>query len=221
MGITFIGALIVLLLAFYFITGYQSGFKDVIGAIYFALWITGLMGFWLYIIQPYLKERPKKKTVTGTASPVQRPGPVPSPHSNLPLRDRIREYVAERRKEEDLPAPKPLRPSKITTSPKKTSAGSDPSGGVVPMAAATATVTDGSVVSVQDEGVLPLLDDFDEARSEDLFGDEFTDEEEGTSLPGIEDEDFGLYDETGTDEHPVIESGDLPDFDGDLEPDEV
>lgn len=219
MGITFIGALIVLLLTFYFITGYQSGFKDIIGAIYFALWITALLGLWLYIIQPYLKDRLKKKTVTGTESPIKRSGPVPSPHSNLPLRDRIREYVAERRKEEGLPVPEPLRPSKVTTSSKKTPANSDSSGGFVPVAAATAAVTDRSVVSADDEGDLPLPDGFDEVGSGDIFGDDFTDEEEETSLPGIEDGDFGSYDETGTDEQPVTESGDLPDFDGDLESD--
>ncbi len=52
MIITFLGALVVLLLIFYLTTGFQSGIKDLIGAVYFSLWGTAVMGLWLYIIDP-------------------------------------------------------------------------------------------------------------------------------------------------------------------------
>lgn len=221
MVITFLGALVVLLLVFYFTTGFQSGIKDIIGAVYFSLWVTAMMGLWLYIIQPYMKGRPKKRDQKGSVSEPIKSMPVQSPRSNLPLRDRIREYVAERRKEDGLPVPEPLRPSRSTTS-SGASSSSGSSGGYVPVTAATAgaaAAVAGAAIS-EGEGDLPLPDDFDEGGSADLFGDEFTEDEEGeASLPGIEDDDFGSFDEPNVDEQPVTESGDLPDFEGDLEPD--
>ena len=221
MVITFIGALVVLLLVFYLTTGFQSGIKDMIGAVYFSLWVTAVMGLWLYIIHPYIKGRPKKKEQKGSVSEPIKTMPVQSPRSNLPLRDRIREYVAERRKEDGLPVPEPLRPSRSTTS-SGASSSSGSSGGYVPVAAATAgaaVAVAGAAIS-EGEGDLPLPDDFDEGGSADLFGDEFSEDEEGeASLPGIEDDDFGSFDEPNVDEQPVTESGDLPDFEGDLEPD--
>lgn len=221
MVITFLGALVVLLLVFYFTTGFQSGIKDIIGAVYFSLWVTAMMGLWLYIIQPYMKGRPKKRDQKGSVSEPIKSMPVQSPRSNLPLRDRIREYVAERRKEDGLPVPEPLRPSRSTTS-SGASSSSGSSGGYVPVAAATAgaaAAVAGAAIS-EGEGDLPLPDDFDEGGSADLFGDEFSEDEEGeASLPGIEDDDFGSFDEPNVDEQPVTESGDLPDFEGDLEPD--
>jgi len=221
MVITFIGAFIVLLLAFYLTTGFQSGIKDMIGAVYFSLWITAVMGLWLYIIQPYLKGRPKKKGRTDLASEPVKPMPVQSPRSNLPLRDRIREYVAERRKEEGLPVPEPLRPSGSTTSMDAGSPSRSSSSGYAPAAASAGSTSSAvSVAGTAGDGELPLPDDFDENGSSDLFGDEFTEDEEGeTSLPGIGDDEFESYDDTGGDEQPVTESGDLPDFEGDLEPD--
>lgn len=221
MIITFIGALIVLLLGFYLTTGFQSGIKDMIGAVYFSLWITAVMGLWLYIIHPYLKGRPKKKGQTDQGSEPVKAMPVQSPRSHLPLRDRIREYVAERRKEEGLPVPEPLCPSRSTISAGAGSSSRPPSSGYVPAAAAAGSaVSAASVAGAGEDGDLPLPDDFDENGSPDLFGDEFTeDEEEETSLPGIGDDEFGSYDDTGVDEQPVTESGDLPDFEGDLNPD--
>jgi hypothetical protein len=222
MIITFLGALVVLLLIFYLTTGFQSGIKDLIGSVYFSLWVTAVMGLWLYIIDPYLKERPKKKDKKGTGSEPVKTAPVQSPRSNLPLRDRIREYVAERRKEEGLPVPEPLRPSRSSTSSGAGSS-SGSSTGYVPVAAAAtagaAVAGAGAAVSAGDSD-LPLPDDFDESGAADLFGDEYPEDEEGeASLPGIEDDDFGSFDEPGVDEQPVTESGDLPDFEGDLEPD--
>lgn len=223
MVITFVASLLVLLLVFYILTRFASGLKDMIGAIYFALWITALMGLWLYIIQPYLKDRKKKKPVKGAAREIQKPVTVPSPRSNLPLRDRIREYVAERRKEEGLPVPEPLRPSRSTGSAGASASRSGSSGGygvsagTVAAAASTATVAS---MPGADEGDLPLPDDFDEAGGGDLFGEDFSDNgADDTSLPGIGDDDFGSYDDTGVDEKPVTESGDLPDFEGDLDDD--
>lgn len=212
MIITFIGALVALLLAFYFFTGFQSGIKDLISAIYFALWIAALTGLWLYFIQPYLEGRPKKKDKKETASVTSQSIPVQSPRSNLPLRDRIREYVAERRKEEGLPVPEPLRPSrKEVSAGAGTTSVSSPSSVSVPVSAQSVEVAvdeagedEAMIDPVAGESDLPLPDDFDE---------------NGVSLPGIDEDDFDSYDETVIDEQPVTETGDLLDFEGELEPD--
>lgn len=223
MIITFIGALVILLLAFYFVTGFKSGIKDIIGALYFAIWITALMGLWLYILKPYLDGRPKKKdkkdspTVTGQSMPVQ------SPRSNLPLRDRIREYVSERRKEDGLPAPEPLRPSGSASSAGRASSSvSGQADGHVPVSTPSVSVGEEEMEGLAPgagEGDLPLPDDFDDNGTGDLFGDDSGEEDNGVSLPGIEDESFDSLDDGIGDEEPVTESGDLPDFEGDLEPD--
>jgi hypothetical protein len=229
MGITFIVALIVLLLVFYLITGFQSGLKDIITAVYFSLWITAMVGLWLYIIQPYVSERTKKKGAKQSVSDIRKPGPVPSPQSNLPLRDRIREYVTERRKEEGLPVPEPLRPSRTTGSSGKTSSASpgvmaSTEMGVPAASVAAASVATAAAAATADlesgDGDLPLPDDFDESESGDLFGDEFPEDEGGeAALPGIDDEDFGSFDDTGVEEETAPDSGSLPDFEGDLEAD--
>ena len=187
---------------------------------YFAVWVTAVVGMWLFGIQPYLKDRKKAKSEQKTPVSVQKTVSVPSPRSNLPLRDRIREYVAERRKEEGLPVPEPLRPSRSAgpSAARPGSAKTVSSGFAAGVTGAAPAVV--SAASSSDEGDLPLPDDFDEHGPGELFGDEFPDEAaDDSSLPGIGEDDFGSYDDTGIDERPMTESGDLPDFDGDLEPD--
>ena len=212
MIITFIGALVALLLAFYLFTGFHTGIKDLISAIYFALWITALTALWLYFLQPYLEGRPKKKDKKEAASVTAQSIPVQSPRSNLPLRDRIREYVAERRKEEGLPFPEPLRLSRREVSAgAETTSVSSPSSVSVPVSAQSVVVAvdeagenETMIAPVAGESDLPLPDDFDE---------------NGVSLPGIDEDEFDSYDETCIDEQPVTESGDLLDFERELEPD--
>ncbi|PWR70077.1 hypothetical protein ACKUB1_13340 [Methanospirillum stamsii] len=197
--ITFVGALVVLLLVFFLTTGFSPGIKDYISAVYFAIWITAAMGMWLYGIQPYLEDRKKAKESKKAPSVAQKVAPMPSPKSGLPLRDRIREYVTERRKEEGLPVPEPLLPSKAGggAAPVKTAKGTGSSSGAAMGAAAVSgAVAGGAAAASVGEGDLPLPDDFDEAGGGDVFGDEFP-EEEGGSLPGLGDEELGSFDEEG------------------------
>lgn len=197
--ITFVGALVVLLLVFFLTTGFSPGIKDYISAVYFAIWITAAMGMWLYGIQPYLEDRKKAKESKKAPSVAQKVAPMPSPKSGLPLRDRIREYVTERRKEEGLPVPEPLLPSKAGggAAPVKTAKGTgSASGAAMGAAAVSGVVAGGAAAASGGEGDLPLPDDFDEAGGGDVFGDEFP-EEEGGSLPGLGDEGLGSFDEEG------------------------
>lgn len=223
MIITFIGALVILLLAFYFVTGFDSGIKDIIGALYFAIWITALAGLWLYFLKPYLDERPKKKEKKDTQTVTSQSIPVQSPRSNLPLRDRIREYVSERRKEDGLPVPEPLRPSGASSPAGRASSPfSGQVEGHVPVSMPSVTVGEEEMEDFapgEGEGDLPLPDDFDDNGTGDLFGDDSGEEDNGVSLPGIGDEGLDSLDNDIGDEEPVTESGDLPDFEGDLEPD--
>lgn len=214
--IAFIGALGLFLLITGIITGFHPDLKDIITAVYFAVWVGAVAGFVAYIIYPYIQGRSREKAEKQTKSQVQATGPVPSPRPSLPLRDRIREYVTERRREEGLPVPEPLRPSRTgapaRSRPVSAASGREPGGdaalAAVPAVAAVAAET----------GDLPLPDDFDESGGEDIFGGDFPDEEgEEASLPDL-DEDLGSFDDSESGESPS-ESGDLPGFDGDLEPD--
>lgn len=241
--IIFAGALIVLLLVFFFITGFSSGIKDIISAVYFAIWVAAAAGMWLFGIQPYLEDRKKAKGEKKTPSAVAKTTPVPSPKSGLPLRDRVREYVTERRKEEGLPVPEPLLPSRSTG----TTASAQPQKSQGMSGRATAAAVGGAGVAAASaasagEGDLPLPDDFGESGTGDLFGDEYPEEGgEEPSLPGIEDDDLGSFDEGGEEDSlPGLgddefdlddgaadtgstsgggDTGGLPDFDGELEPD--
>ncbi len=218
MGIVFVGALFALLSVFYLITGFKSGIKDVVGAVYFALWVTAVMGVWIYLIQPYLKERPKKQLKSTTIEP-EKAIPIQSPRANLPLRDRIREYVAERRKEENLPIPEPLRPSRSSLAHAASTSSTPSSGGYGATSAPLIESAEEEITSTtaSGEGDLPLPDDFEEEGSPDLFGEEYSEEGTETSLPGLDDEDFGSYEDTSMEEEAAAESEDVPDFEGSLE----
>ncbi|NLV27364.1 MAG: hypothetical protein GXY48_09395 [Methanomicrobiales archaeon] len=207
--ITFTIALAILLLVFFLMTGFSSGIKDIISAVYFAIWIAAAMGMWLYGIQPYLQGRKKAKGDKKTQQVVHKTASVPSPKSDLPLRDRIREYVTERRKEEGLPVPEPLVPSKTGGTPSKAKVQAAGIAGAAMGVAAAATA--GSDTG----GDLPLPDDFDATGEGDIFGEE-TGGEPG--LPGLGDEDLGSFDEGGEPGLPGHGDEDLGSFDEGGEP---
>ena len=187
-GITF-----VILLLFSFLTsGFKFDIKGIFVAIYFAVWIAAVAFVLLTFILPFLSERKKeakvKKTGTGPATGAI-PTPFKSPRSGLPVRERIALYVAERRREDGLPAPEPLHPSRAGSSamgkqpsaPPSAAAAAIPSSGTAPVSSA------GRMEDNELLGDIPLPDDFGsvDASSGDM----------GT-LPGLED-DFGDLGEFG------------------------
>ncbi len=199
-GITaavFVGSLVILLAAAYIFSGFRPGTQTLIAVVYFAIWITLLTFLWFSVISPAIAELRKRKK---TAAPVQAEPdlPKPSPRAHLPLRERIQQYVAERRREDGLPAPEPLRPSR----PAGTTAAAT-ARAAAPAAAAGTAVAAGAA----DEGELPLPDDFDSGLGE------------GEGLPGLEggDELPGLDEEPGAGE----ELPGLPDLDEDMSFDEA
>jgi hypothetical protein len=180
-GITF-----AILLLFNFLTsGFRFELKGILVSIYFAVWI-GAVTFVLFtFVIPFIKVRKeeKKKAKTTTFSGVTA-APFKSPRSGLPIRERITTYVTERRREDGLPAPEPLKPARPV------------SGAVASAAIATGVATAGSAHSVspkvqepsvsgnEDLGELPLPDDFGSVESSGETGE----------LPGLDD-DFGSFDE--------------------------
>jgi len=141
----------------------------------------------------------QRRVTTVTTPPPTEALPKRSPRSELPVRDRISAYVAERRREEGISAPPLLRPPKTTH---------------VAAQAAAAQAASNITQSVNSTEGLPGIDrdlDFDNMGQESMadddfgFGDSFYSDEENSedsgfersndssdeSLPGI-DGDFDL-----------------------------
>jgi uncharacterized membrane protein len=246
--IIFIVTFVILLLFSFLTSGYRLDIKGFFVAIYFAIWIDAVAYVILTFVLPYLSERKKakKKTKSGfSPAPGVTPAPFRSPRSNLPLRERIAAYVAERRREDGLSAPEPLLPSRPV--PSATAAPADTASrrsvtASIPEISAPAAVsfafTGGGTVSAGDEmGDLPLPDDFgsidDSSRGmESLPGLD----DDGGDLGGFGDEDEMLTDfgeeesvlstqsgldlpETVSPSSFAMPGGELPDFDGTIEPD--
>jgi hypothetical protein len=178
-------------------SGFAFEIKGIFVALYFAVWIAAVVFVLMTYIIPYFQDwnkRAKKKASAKAASPIT-PPPFRSPRSGLPLRDRIAVYVAERRKEDGLAVPEPLRPSRtVSAGPvASSSAGSViPKSSVSPAISATQSVkkedierTPSAMGSGGDAlGDLPLPDDF--GSVDDSDGDM-------GSLPGLDGDidDFG------------------------------
>jgi len=180
-GITF-----AILLLFNFLTsGFRLELKGILVSIYFAVWI-GAVTFVLFtFVIPFIKVRKeeKKKVKTTTFSGVTA-APFKSPRSGLPIRERITTYVTERRREDGLPAPEPLKPARPASSAVASSviaAGAAVSGSAH---SASSKVQEPSVLGNEDLGELPLPDDFGSVDSSGETGE----------LPGLDD-DFGSFDE--------------------------
>ncbi len=232
------GVTLAILLLFNILTsGFRLELKGILVSIYFAIWVGAVIFVILTFIVPFIQtrkeEKNKAKASTSTGSGISST-PFKSPRSSLPIKERIVAYVTERRREDGLPVPEPLRPSRPAASTtgasaSRTVAAEQPS--------VVASVPSGGSSSGEDLGELPLPDDF---GSVDASG-------EAGSLPGFDDEfggldefgggdeissDFGddnsglLGDEAGAsvpaeeDLELPVESGDaggLPGFDGDLD----
>jgi len=169
----------VILLLFSLLTsGFGFDIKGIFVALYFAVWIAAVVFVVMTYIIPMIKDRQKKaknqvkKGSTGVVSPP----PFKSPRSGLPLRDRVAAYVAERRKEDGLQTPQPLRPSRTVSSKSGGSSSGYQAGTSTPSsisASSSAGIAGAAVSSLapepcvtgtggigEDLGDLPLPDDF-------------------------------------------------------------
>lgn len=237
-AIAFVVTFVILLLFSFLTPGSGFDLKGIFVAAYFAVWIAAATYVILTFIVPFVREKMQetrtKKAGTGSAAGIP-PTPFRSPRSNLPVRDRIASYVAERRREDGLPTPVPLRPSKTGASQAGGLASAPRTAAATPVAAAMAPA-DGA--GGDDLGDIPLPDDFGSVDDDSSAG--------MGSLPGLEDDlddlGFGGSDEMGSDfgaepggfsdqideeigDQPLsvppddLSDGGLPGFDGDLEPD--
>ncbi|HWQ64681.1 MAG TPA: hypothetical protein VN429_09730 [Methanospirillum sp.] len=231
------GVTLAILLLFNIVTsGFKVELKGILVSVYFAIWVAAVAFVLFTFVIPYINTRKeeKKKGKPGTHGAT--PPPYKSPRSGLPVRERITAYVTERRREDGLPAPEPLRPARPVASEAPVSAAAAKAAAakmvVSPAASPVQPVTS---ANSSDLGDLPLPDDFGSGESVDEAGD----------LPGLDD-DFGEMDEFGGGEEmspdfgddnsglladdgmtvssdipeSPVESGsagDLPGFDGDLD----
>ena len=181
-GVTFA----ILLLFNIFTSGFKLEIKGILVSIYFAVWVGAVTFVILTFIIPFLTvwkvERKKGKSGSGTSGgPISTP--FKSPRSGLPVRERILAYVTERRREDGLPAPEPLHPSRTSGSSSgspSVTAVPGPSMGTVSRAV---TSSDNELSGNSDFGDLPLPDDFESSDDISDSGD----------LPGLDD-DFGSID---------------------------
>ncbi|PKL59713.1 MAG: hypothetical protein CVV33_06425 [Methanomicrobiales archaeon HGW-Methanomicrobiales-4] len=208
-AIIFVITFVILLFFSYLTSGFLLEVKGILVAIYFSVWVVAVVFVVLTFVFPYLADRKKVKDAkkAGSSSGAGVPVPFKSPRSGLPVRERIVAYVTERRREDGLSAPEPLRPSRTVSSDSVRTAGAGASQRVIPGSGITPMVSGvspdlsgkGTESTGDDMGDLPLPDDF--GSVDDSSGDM-------GSLPGLDD-DFGdLGGFGGGDEMP-------PDFDGD------
>lgn len=187
----FIVALIIFLLITCVITGFKPGLKDIISSIYFAVWIAAAVGIWSYIMSPFIHERINKRSDKASKKNPEKIQPIPSPHPDLPLRERIHLYVTERRQEEGLPIPEPLVIAGLTDLSRsgRFLMSSDSSGSFAKNAASISVVPESSAGNSIDDADLPFPDDFDSDYDNSLSPDELPAEDEGgLLLSDIEDE---------------------------------
>ncbi len=185
-GVTFA----ILLLFNLFNSGFIIEIKGILVSVYFAIWVGALGYVILTFIIPFVQERKKagrgSKPGAGTG-PGATPAPFKSPRSGMPVRERIAAYVTERRREDGLPSPEPLRPSRTGSSAPASAGRSAPSVSSVRAAEPSIAAPPVMAASGSDMGDLPLPDDFGsvDEPSDDMG-----------ALPGLDD-DFGGMDEFG------------------------
>lgn len=195
------GVTLAILLLFNIVTsGFKVELKGILVSVYFAIWVAAVAFVVFTFVLPYIKSKQEEKKKGKAGMPGFTPAPYKSPRSSLPIRERITAYVTERRREDGLPAPEPLRPARPAPSevPVSPAAAKAAAAGMV---AATATAAVSSVqpdsADSSDLGDLPLPDD---------FGSEGAGEEAG-ELPGLDD-DFGEMDDFGGGEEMPPDFGD-------------
>ena len=96
--------------------------KALLIAAYFAGWVALLVFCVCTFFLPTIKaaggmstmfSTQKRSQETSESFPPTEEIPIQSPRSDLPVRERITAYVAQRRREEGIPAPVPLHPNKV------------------------------------------------------------------------------------------------------------
>ena len=206
-AIIFVITFVILLLFSLLTSGFRLDIKGIFVAIYFAVWVGAVAFVILTFVLPYLSDRKKEKKRAKAGSSHSgggTPAPFRSPRSGLPVRERIVTYVAERRREDGLSAPEPLRPSRTVTSGSAGMPSAGASHRVVAVSGSASQVSPVDRISPEipeaprvsgndDLGDLPLPDDFgsvDESDS-DMGG-----------LPGLDDDFDDLDGFGGGDEMP-------------------
>lgn len=186
-GVTFA----ILLLFNLFTSGFKLEIKGILVSVYFAIWVGALSFVISTFIIPYIQERKKQSRASKPGAglgPGATQAPFKSPRSGMPVRERIATYVAERRREDGLPSPEPLRPSRTPSAPAGVSRDVSPSISSVRAAKSDISASPGMTASAGgDLGDLPLPDD---------FGSVDTSSDDMGALPGLDD-DFGGMDEFG------------------------
>jgi len=91
--------------------------QSILVAVFFAGWVALLVFCIFTLVLPRVRaaqkaSRKQKSQSRATAPPPAEEIPKRSPRSNLPVRERISAYVEERRREEGIPAPALLRPTR-------------------------------------------------------------------------------------------------------------
>jgi hypothetical protein len=200
----FIIALVIFLLIIFINTGFNPDFKDIITAFYFAIWVAAVLGICAFFIYPYIREKKKQKQKKVPQSESKKDEFVASPHPDLPLRDRIRLYVTERREAEGLFVPEPLVISKVAPVLNVFSPANISYSGIKTSEAPVKVPDASDIIAKHDveDSDLPFPDDFDQSGDEDIF-----------SLPDIDDEEKSIPQKKKEED---IESESLPEFDGDL-----
>ncbi|HWQ65944.1 MAG TPA: hypothetical protein VN372_03620 [Methanospirillum sp.] len=208
-------------------SGFQPDLKGILVVVYYSVWAAAFAFIIVTFIIPYIQEyqknrRTEKPQSRSSSGIVHTKPPVRSAHEGLPLRERITEYVAERRREDGLPVPQPLRPSRTPSSP---AGGRSGSGSFQTPPAhnlgATSAFTPGASESFSDgghsAGDLPLPDDFGSNFDDSMDDDHIHDSSTGVgsihsdgSLPGLDDDVLPGIEDFGGDDDLFSGSGDEP-----------
>ncbi len=220
-AVIFVVSLVILSIISFVLSGFKFELQSIIAALYFAIWITLVAFLYVKIIGPFInskmEERAKAKTKEQSSQKVTNT-PRPSSRAHLPLRERIQKYVAERRQEDGLPVPEPLKPSRtvVKTSGNGRSAaktGTAAGLGTIGAAAGAATLSNNTDTLSESVEELPgLPDNFD---FEDPDGNVNNGE---IDLPGLDDMDSSSI--GVSDDNEEVESlPDLPNLDDDMDSD--
>lgn len=220
-AVIFVVSLVILSIISFVLSDFKFELQSIIAALYFAIWITLLAFLYVKILGPFInskmEERANAKTKEQSSQKVTN-NQRPSSRALLPLRERIQKYVAERRQEDGLPVPEPLKPSRtvVKTSDNGRSAAKRGTVGAATAGVATAGVATLSnntdTLSGSKEELPGLPDNFD---LRDSNGDVDNGE---IDLPGLDDIDSSSI-EVSDDNGEVESLPDLPNLDDDMDSD--
>jgi hypothetical protein len=207
-AIIFVVTFVLLIVLSFLTSGFRLDLKGIFIAVYFSVWISAVAFVVFTFVLPYMADRKKvKKTAKiGSTSGIRSTTPPPhfkSPRSGLPVRERIVAYVAERRREDGLSAPEPLRPSRTVSSVSAGPAGATASQRVmVGSGSQISSATSGGSVGLSGSGTTSGGDVMDDLPLIDEFGPVDDSSGDMGSLPGLDDDlgdlnEFGGGDDNG------------------------